>query len=452
MAVPNELSLESVRDFMIMNDGKVTNHDLVTHFKYFLTNPQNRAEARHKFKEIVNTVATVICGEDGEKYLMLKRRFRVAGCIGLSLEPSMSTASSLTSLTSYPGLSSVHHSLSQDSLIDPPRFQQRSPMVSPSTRQPPPYRPPPSPIASPKECSPTKEAAPPVPPRRRSSEKIKLIELSDNVIVNSKDNYNDKDEEDTISMTSLDPKTKEWVVKSAKCDYQALAKLASENSGIAKFKDPITSTALHWAAKHGNMDLVKMLAGTYSVNVNAKTNGGYTPCHLALQFGHEEIYKILIESYGADPNVRDYSGRKPRQYQTNQDTSLSADTYRKLNARKHKHTEKDLRFLRIGSLNVRVKRTTEAFSNFLGVGHNAEKIHKTWGSADNIQQNDAKRMPPPKSVTIKKRKSKRPQDFLRRASAPADRSPDKRKSAEIVVTGDSDSDTACGFGTNWQPS
>jgi len=42
MAVPNELSLESVRDFMIMNNGRVTNHDLVTHFKYFLTNPQNR--------------------------------------------------------------------------------------------------------------------------------------------------------------------------------------------------------------------------------------------------------------------------------------------------------------------------------------------------------------------------------------------------------------------------
>lgn len=48
--------------------------------------------------------------------------------------------------------------------------------------------------------------------------------------------------------------------------------------------------------------------------------------------------------------------------------------------------EKDLGFLRIGSLNVRVKRTTEAFSNFLGVGNNSEKIHKTWGSADNIQQ------------------------------------------------------------------
>jgi hypothetical protein len=49
-------------------------------------------------------------------------------------------------------------------------------------------------------------------------------------------------------------------------------------------------------------------------------------------------------------------------------------------------TEKDLGFLRIGSLNVRVKRTTEAFSNFLGVGQSSEKLHKTWGSADNIQQ------------------------------------------------------------------
>lgn len=55
--------------------------------------------------------------------------------------------------------------------------------------------------------------------------------------------------------------------------------------------------------------------------------------------------------------------------------------------------EKDLSFLRIGSLNVRVKRTTEAFSNFLGVGtaavnpsEPAEKVHKGWGSADNVNK------------------------------------------------------------------
>lgn len=49
-------------------------------------------------------------------------------------------------------------------------------------------------------------------------------------------------------------------------------------------------------------------------------------------------------------------------------------------------TEKDSGFLRIGSLNVRVKRTTEAVSNFLGVSQsNLDKAHKTWGSADSIQ-------------------------------------------------------------------
>lgn len=56
--------------------------------------------------------------------------------------------------------------------------------------------------------------------------------------------------------------------------------------------------------------------------------------------------------------------------------------------------EKDVGFLRIGSLNVRVKKTTEAFSNFLGVGGGSinpldttvEKIHKGWGSADNLSQ------------------------------------------------------------------
>jgi len=31
---------------------------------------------------------------------------------------------------------------------------------------------------------------------------------------------------------------------------------------------------------------------------------------------------------GADPNLRDWSGRKPRQYQQSQDTSVSADTFR----------------------------------------------------------------------------------------------------------------------------
>ncbi|XP_075228541.1 uncharacterized protein LOC142328613 [Lycorma delicatula] len=170
-----------------------------------------------------------------------------------------------------------------------------------------------------------------------------------------------------------------------------------------------------------------------------------------MQFGHQDIYDLLVQVYGADSNIRDWSGRKPRQYQTNKDTAVSADTFRKIKARK-KLAEKELGFLRIGSLNVRVKRTTEAFSNFLGVGHNVDKIHKSWGSADNIPLDDCQKMPPPpKFAPIKKRKSRRAHDFSRPASQ---QNLSDFNGSDTISTGnpagDSDSDTAAGFGSTWQ--
>lgn len=42
MAVPKELSLAEIRDFMLKNGGKVTNHELVKYFKQFLTNPNTK--------------------------------------------------------------------------------------------------------------------------------------------------------------------------------------------------------------------------------------------------------------------------------------------------------------------------------------------------------------------------------------------------------------------------
>ncbi|XP_025156187.1 uncharacterized protein LOC112588964 [Harpegnathos saltator] len=160
-----------------------------------------------------------------------------------------------------------------------------------------------------------------------------------------------------------------------------------------------------------------------------------------------------------------------------------------IKARK-KHAEKDLGFLRIGSLNVRVKRTTEAFSQFLGVAtsssssnnnnntaasNNNEKIHKSWGSADNVQL-DQKMMPPPKYAPIKKRRSRRAQDFgpsrgQQAASQPTtpllqgkvsrlnnqavQRRPTSTMSVNVVPgiqQNDSDSDTACGFDSAWRGS
>ena len=74
MSGPTEFSLESVRQYMLAQDGRVTNHELVKYFKAWLTHPAEKESARKRFKEYVNTLAT-IKQENGEKYLMLKKRF-----------------------------------------------------------------------------------------------------------------------------------------------------------------------------------------------------------------------------------------------------------------------------------------------------------------------------------------------------------------------------------------
>ncbi|XP_032666378.1 ankyrin repeat domain-containing protein SOWAHB isoform X2 [Odontomachus brunneus] len=552
MASPSELSLEEIRNYLLENGGTARNHDLVKHFKRFLTDPETRVEARNRFKEYVNTLAT-IKNEEGEKYLVLKKKYRQVSLGDLSLPQQVGSPPSITT----PDLP-----------------------VSP-LREPPPYRPPPpaplSPTVNNSQVSleedrtttisehgeirrndnseygatdnselGTPVSSPPVPPRRKSQDKLKL-ENKENIEKNMKgfseavikedeatvtnpgsaeqlsvrermQRFNrmasetdlpsrpsggtttptkkrtekGADEDDSASVASqLDGKSREWLVRAAQGDYQALAKLATEEPRLTRLKaqDPTSGyTALHWGAKHGDENIVKLIAGTYKdyiKSVNETTNGGYTPLHIAMQFDHENIFNLLVQVYGANQDVRDHSGKKARQYLVSQEAAVSQDTFRKIKARK-KHAEKDLGFLRIGSLNVRVKRTTEAFSQFLGVatsssssntaGSNNEKIHKSWGSADNVQL-DQKMMPPPKYAPIKKRRSRRAQDFgpsrgQQAASQPTtpllqgkvnrpnnqavQRRPTSTTSVNSVVSNvqqnDSDSDTACGFDSAWRGS
>lgn len=39
-----ELSFDSVKDFMVLRGGRVTNHELVKHFKSCLTNTDNKGK------------------------------------------------------------------------------------------------------------------------------------------------------------------------------------------------------------------------------------------------------------------------------------------------------------------------------------------------------------------------------------------------------------------------
>ncbi|XP_075990988.1 uncharacterized protein LOC142986391 isoform X1 [Anticarsia gemmatalis] len=203
-----------------------------------------------------------------------------------------------------------------------------------------------------------------------------------------------------------------------------------------------------------------------------------------MQFRHENVYRLLVEVYDADPNVRDWSGRKPRQYLVHMDTSLSPGSYRKADTFDIRRTvtsppvlrvtpnninpqSKKEGFLRIGSLNVRVKKTTEAFSNFLGVGATRSSAYvpksareerrsddgdqlKSWGSADNIQKDD-KLMPPPMSSKVRRRGAAGRRGVGAAHSRSTPSTPDQPR-AQIGVSeeGDSDSDSAAGFHAAWR--
>lgn len=44
MSAPTELSFDEILKFMLAHNGKVTNHELVKHFKVFLMNPEMRGK------------------------------------------------------------------------------------------------------------------------------------------------------------------------------------------------------------------------------------------------------------------------------------------------------------------------------------------------------------------------------------------------------------------------
>ncbi|KAM4555545.1 ankyrin repeat domain-containing protein SOWAHA [Odontesthes bonariensis] len=118
----------------------------------------------------------------------------------------------------------------------------------------------------------------------------------------------------------LEPLAHEWLVKCAAGLWGQIYALLLRDTRLAQRKDFMSGfTALHWAAKDGNSDMIHKLMdvsrqrGTY-VNVNSKANGGYTPLHIAAIHGHTEAMVLLVQSYGANVNERDNDGKKAFHY------------------------------------------------------------------------------------------------------------------------------------------
>ncbi|KAG2455353.1 ankyrin repeat domain-containing protein SOWAHA [Polypterus senegalus] len=135
-------------------------------------------------------------------------------------------------------------------------------------------------------------------------------------------------EEPKMSEVPLDPIEHEWLVKAAAGQWTQVYGLLLKDINLAEKRDFISGfTALHWAAKSGNSDMISKIIeisriGGAKIDVNARTYGGYTPLHIAAIHGREEVIIKLIREYSAKMSIRDYSGKKPYQY-LNKTTSLN---------------------------------------------------------------------------------------------------------------------------------
>lgn len=124
-----------------------------------------------------------------------------------------------------------------------------------------------------------------------------------------------EDESDSSSLQPIDPLRRKWAIEACNCNYNGLLTLLREDSRIASYKDIVNGyTALHWAAKFGDLDIIKLIAGTHGVSTNIKSSAGYTPLHVAYMFNRCEAADLLLKSYKANPNIRDHSGKRPMQY------------------------------------------------------------------------------------------------------------------------------------------
>lgn len=71
----NFVTVEQIVNFLKENGGKVTNMDLIEHFKTALPDgTEGKAAARLRFKTCVNSVAFVR-PEDGVKYVCLRKKY-----------------------------------------------------------------------------------------------------------------------------------------------------------------------------------------------------------------------------------------------------------------------------------------------------------------------------------------------------------------------------------------
>ncbi|KAL6115557.1 sowahc [Pungitius sinensis] len=128
--------------------------------------------------------------------------------------------------------------------------------------------------------------------------------------------------DDERTPVALDPLEHEWMMCALDGEWGRMHHLLTTEPSLILRKDFVTGfTCLHWAAKRGKPELMALIfnfakQNDTPVSADVRSNSGYTPLHVAAMHNHMEVVKLLVGAYSADVEIRDYSGRKACQYLT----------------------------------------------------------------------------------------------------------------------------------------
>lgn len=88
-----------------------------------------------------------------------------------------------------------------------------------------------------------------------------------------------------------------------------IVEMALELGADIEAQDEGGRTALHWAAKHGHVEILELLL-IRATDLDIQTYSGWTSLHFAAQHGNVEIVKTLLAN-GAKVNLEAADGRRP---------------------------------------------------------------------------------------------------------------------------------------------
>ncbi|KAL6117774.1 sowaha [Pungitius sinensis] len=344
------LTQESLLSFLLERGGKVKNSELVNHFRRQIHggDPAEKQHNRDLFKKLVNSVA-VVKQIDGVKFVVAKKRYQDFvkeaardGAQGTRVDDGPSTGSPVP--RPRPGADSTPVKVMNVPADQAGRARASGAVFAVVAVKSPPRDPAPGtqtgsrprgrpdlwsdePITSVTDASP-----PPVPTRNPDRPPCSEGSLSDPQCGKKTTTdtqtpgfplvrpQNRREEAKYSESVPLEPLAHEWLVKCAAGLWGQIYGLLLQDTRLAQKKDFMSGfTALHWAAKNGNSEMIHKLVdtprrrGTY-VDINSKAHGGYTPLHIAAMHGHGKVVALLVQSYGANVHERDHDGKKASHY------------------------------------------------------------------------------------------------------------------------------------------